>query len=113
MTHPPGAPSRRFQRADAPLKSIGAGKSCPLSVAGGEILLVSRVSCFAGAGVVPREFGSLFWSMFWGRQDHERSAPSWRVIVCSTIMGNENIRLWGKRNLLTGHIWIFPDYRLS
>lgn len=55
-----GSPSWPFQRADASLKLASAGKSCPLPMAGGEILLVSRVCSFAGAGVVPKEFDPLF-----------------------------------------------------
>lgn len=46
--------------ADAPLKVTGAGKSCLLPATGGEILRVPGVRGFAGAGVVPKQFDSLF-----------------------------------------------------
>lgn len=47
-----------------------------------------------------------FVHMTWGRwRDERRASP------CSTRVGNEEI--WGRRNLLTGRVWVFPDYRLS
>lgn len=45
-----------------------------------------------------------------GMREERSCLACWCPLDCS---GKFKIRLWGMRNILTGHIWIFPDYRLS
>ena len=96
-------PPRRDLMADAPLKLIGAGKSCLLPATSGEILRVPQVRGVGGAGVIPRWFDSFFWGMVWGRRRDERGAlppgmpvpprPSWEIKILG--FGEGGISLQG------------------